>query len=44
MGIELAPWLMRSVGDQAEAELVGLSAVGAGFRTFPQELAAVPRR
>jgi len=44
MGIELASCPMRSVGDPAGAELVGLAAVGAGFRTFPQEFEAVARR
>lgn len=37
-------WLMRLVGDRAGAELVGLSTVGAGFRTFPQKFEAVVRR
>lgn len=44
MGIELTFCLMRSVGDPAGVELVGLAAVGSGFRTFPQEFAAVVRR
>src|SRR5690606_13088817 len=34
---------MLSFGDPPGAELVGLSAVGAGFRAFPQEFAAVVR-
>jgi len=44
MGIELASCLMHLAGDPGRAELVGLLAVGAGFRTFPQEFAAVLRR
>ena len=44
MGIELTSWVMRLAGDLSWAELVGLRATGAGFRTFPQEFAAVVRR
>lgn len=43
-GIELASWLRHLADDLGRAELVGLSEVGAGFRTFPQEFAAVLRR
>ena len=35
---------MHSAGDLGQAELVGLTAFGVGFRTFPQEFAAVLRR
>jgi hypothetical protein len=41
MGIELASYLMHLAGDPGGAELVGLLAVKTGFRTFPQEFAAV---
>lgn len=43
-GIELTSCLMHLAGDLGWAELVGLSTVGAGIRTFPQEFAAVLRR
>ena len=43
-GIELAADLMHLVDDLGQAELVGLLAVGAGLRTFPQEFAAALRR
>jgi hypothetical protein len=44
MGIELTSWVMRLAGDLGWAELVGLPAAGAGFRTFPQAFEAVLRR
>lgn len=44
MGIELASRVMRLAGDLGWPELVGFLADGAGFRTFPQEFAAVVRR
>jgi hypothetical protein len=44
MGIELGSCLMHLAGDPGWAELVGLFAVGAGFRTCPQEFAAFLRR
>jgi len=44
MGIELASSVVPWTDDLDQAELVGLLAVGAGFRTFPQEFAAVLRR
>lgn len=43
-GIELASCLMHLAGDPGRATLVRLLAVGAGFRTFPQEFVAVLRR
>jgi len=43
-GLEPASWVMHLAGDLGWAELVGLPATGAGFRTFPQEFAAVLRR
>ena len=43
-GIELASWVMLLAGDPGRAELVGLLATRAGFRTFPQEFEAVVRR
>jgi hypothetical protein len=44
MGTELAADLMYLADDLGQAELVGLTATRAGFRTFPQEFAAALRR
>ena len=37
MGIELAAGFLHTVDANGRSELVGLLAVGTGFRTFPQE-------
>jgi len=41
MGIELTSCLMHLADDLGRAQLVGLPATRAGFRTFPQGFAAV---